>query len=491
MSLGESIRSGAKWLVAGSVGNQVLQFAFGVVLARLLVPADFGMILTVQIFTGFAGTVLSGGMGQSLIRAKEADERDFNAIFTLQLALGILIYLIFFLTAPFISAFFNDPLYTDLIRVSTVSFLLRPFSLMYKAWLNREMNFKILSLVAFLTGVVTGSFSVTMAWFGMGVWSLVFAGIIGALFSNLLLGRLLPIRLKLHPNFTKMRKHSSYGFKITVNDFLGNLTRESKTLILSKFGGPAFLGLFNKGESLSITPNKIIMPSTMKPFFRAMSKVQDDLDQTKYMFYRAIALLTVYTMPFYVGLWWIAEPFIGFVYGEKWLPSAEPLRILAISGIFYSILFPSGVLLDAQNKLTQEMIIKAMRLVVVIAACFIGLNWGLVGVAWGILFGNLFGACTTYYLVYRTINTRLVDLVKAITPGILLGTLLFAVLAMMHFALGEHKATAPFLYILTMTITGAVSYGAAFLLLPIPALHSEASRWRSQIRNAAKSIVMT
>ncbi len=489
-SIGNSIRSGTKWLLAGNVAGQVLQFAFGVVLARLLVPADFGIIITIQILTGFAGMVMSGGMGQSLIRAKEADGRDFSAIFTLQLTLSILIYLIFFFTAPYISVFFNDPIYTDLVRVSTLVFLLKPFSLMYNAWLNREMNFKTTSLVALLTGIVTGVSSIVMAWHGMGVWSLTLAGLLGALFSNLLLGHLLPIRLKLHPNITIMRKHSSYGIKITINDFLGYLTRESKNLILSKFAGPAFLGLFNKGESLSYMPNRIIMPATTKPVFRAMGKMQDDLDQTKYMYYRAITLLTVYTMPFYIGLWWVAEPFIGSVYGDKWLPSAEPLRILAISGFFFNILFPSGVLLDAQNKLTQEMIVQVIRLAVVVAACFIGLNWGLAGVAWGILFGNFFGATATYYLVYRTINTRPMELMAAVTPGLLLGTLLFAALALMDFALGEHKSTAPFTYLFTMTIIGAVTYGAAFLLLPIPSLHSEASRWRNQLRSTAKSLGM-
>src|SRR5512137_860402 len=101
MNLGQSIRSGVKWLAFGKVGNRLFEFAFGVALARLLVPADFGMIATIQIFTGFVGMFTAGGMGQSLIRAKQVDPNDFTAVFTLQLGVGVLVYVAFFLSAPY------------------------------------------------------------------------------------------------------------------------------------------------------------------------------------------------------------------------------------------------------------------------------------------------------------------------------------------------------------------------------------------------------
>src|SRR5579872_4965554 len=142
MSLGESIRHGAKWLLGGNVASQALQFAFGVVLARLLVPADFGTLVTVQIFTGLAGFVSGGGMGQALIRAKEAKREDFQVVFTVQLALGLLVYVVFFIMAPAFAHWYDNPLYKDLFRVSAITFLLRPFSNMPNAWLTREMRFK-------------------------------------------------------------------------------------------------------------------------------------------------------------------------------------------------------------------------------------------------------------------------------------------------------------------------------------------------------------
>lgn len=481
MSVGQSIRSGVKWLMAGKIGNRFMEFAFGVILARLLVPADFGMIATIAVFTGFVGMFTSGGMGQSLIRAKTADENDFTAVFTLQLGMGVVVYLLFFIAAPWIARYFDNPLYTDLLRISALSFLLRPFLSMRNAWLNREMKFKSRSIVDVASGLVTGVTGTLLAWAGMGVWSLILSGLLAGLFKNVWLGRLTPLKLRLNPDMTTMRKHSAYGFKVVTNDFVSYMRSEIKNLILSKLAGPGFLGLFNKAESMSRLPNQLVMSATMEPVFRAMSKVQDDLDQTKDMFYRTITLLMVYTTPIYVLLWWVAEPFVSVVYGEKWVQAGAPMSILATAGVFLNVIFPCGVVLAAQNKLGQEMVAQFINLLIVIGACFIGMKWGLEGVAWGIVLGHALMTIHFYWLVLRTLPTGVGDLIRATAPGLSLSALLLGVLALIDLMLGEHKAASPLLYLLVMSFCGGLVYAAAFLFIPIPSLRTEAIRWRQKL----------
>jgi len=489
MSLGESIRSGTKWLLVGNFGSRMMEFAFGVILARLLVPADFGMIVTIQAFTGIAGMLTSGGMGQSLIRAKTADDNDFTAVFTLQLTLSALLYAFFFVLAPWIAAYFENPLYTDLIRVSTVVFLLRPFALMRISWLNRRMEFKSRSLVEVGTGLITSVSSVAMAFAGMGVWSLTLSGLVGALALNVMLARVTSLKLRLNPDISVIRKHASFGFMITANDFVTYLRVETKYLIISKLAGPAALGLFNKAESMSRVPNQIMVPATMEPVFRAMSKVQDNLDQNKYLFYRAISLLMVYTLPLYILLWWIAEPFITVVYGEKWSAAGAPMSILAIAGFFLNILYPCSVVLAAQNRLKQELLAQSINLPIILGACYFGLKWGLEGVAWGIVFSHALLVAHFYWLICHILPTRLSDLLKAVGPGVMLGTLLFALLALVHAMLGDMKTDAPFFYLLAMSLIGGIGYTAAFLLIPFPSLRTEAARWREKLHGGVKSLV--
>lgn len=481
MNLGDKIRNSVKWLAFGNVGRRFLEFAYGVILARLLVPADFGMIVTVQVFTGVVGIFATGGMGQALIRSKQANENDFTAIFTFQFCLGILIYFIFFFTAPLIATYLENPLYTDLIRVSTLAFLLKPFTLIRNTWLSRQMEFKKLTFIRLAAGVMTGIFSVSMAWYGLGVWSLTLSGLFATLIMNIALARIIPIKLRFNPDLQIIRKHSSFGLKITANDFVTYLRNEAKHLIISKLAGPAFLGLFNKAESMARLPNQMMVPATMEPLFRAMSQVQENLDQTKYMFYRTITLLMVYTLPVYMLIWWVAESFISVVYGAKWAEAGEPMSILAAAGIFLNVIYPCGVVLAAQNRLGKELVAQAINLVIIIAACYIGLKWGLAGVAWGIVLSHALLSIHFYWLVRQALPTRMMDLARSIAPGLALSTLLFAALAITHYLLGEFTTSTSLLYLLVMSFFGGLFYVVAFLLIPIPALRSEVIRWREKL----------
>ena len=159
--------------------EQVLAFLFGIVLARLLAPEDFGVLLTIQVFTGLAGFVAGGGMGQALVRAKEATQQDYDIVFTLQLGIGCLIYAGFFFAAPWFAKWYDNALYTDLLRISALSFHLPPtgqpagqHAVPEDALSRRKPIVGITSLL------VSSTTSILMAWLGYGVWSLIWGGIV-------------------------------------------------------------------------------------------------------------------------------------------------------------------------------------------------------------------------------------------------------------------------------------------------------------------------
>lgn len=483
MNLGHRIRFGVKWLFIGGTGGQVIQFVFGIALARLLVPADFGMVATIAVFTGIVGVLTSGGMGQSLIRAKEAEAADFNAVFTMQLALGVAVYVVFFALAPAIGRFLEDPLYVPLLRVSALSFLLKPFWMIHVSWLNREMQFKSRSQIELISGLLIGVISVAMAATGLGVWSLIVSGLIGGLASIVMFTFATPLRVRLDFSRERIRAHAGFGFKVTVGDMLAHLKEQSISLVLSKLAGPTFLGLFNKAESLARMPNRLITPPTGQAVFRAMSVVQDDLDRTRYLLYRTITLLMVYVSPFLVGLWWVGEQFVGVVYGDKWLPVVEPMRIIVLSGVLRTIWIPCGVALKAQGRLIQLVVGEAIGLVLTIVLVLIGLHWGLNGVAWALVASTVFYAAYSYAMVWRAIPTRLIDLVKAAMPASLLNGFLFAVLAVAHRALEANSVGHPAAVLIAMTAIGGIAYAVMFLFFPVPGLESEANHWKQRITN--------
>lgn len=482
MSLGESIRYGAKWLLGGNVAAQALQFAFGIVLARLLVPADFGVLVTVQIFTGLAGFIAGGGTGQALIRAKEARHEDFQVVFTIQLVVGLLIYAVFFLTAPWFARWYSEPLYTDLFRVSAVSFILRPFSNMPNIWLTREMQFKQRTIINLVSATLGSAVSVALAWQQFGVWSLVFGGIAGTVLSIVALVSVTPVRPALRFNAALTRELGVYGFKVASNDLVSYVRSQTPNFFLGRLEGPAIVGLFNKADSLAKTP-RIIAGSVYDPVFRSLAKIQDNMDQSQYIYFRTVMLLSVYMMPLFVGLAWLAQPFIAFVYGPKWSASAAPLAILSMIGPLASIGYPSGAVLAAQNWLGREIFVHITQTVLFAASCIIGFRWGLSGVAWGILLSEGLSVLFIAFLVTRCINSTFSKLAASLAPGILLNLLLCGTLVLADWLLPHgFREIRPFPYMFIMSASGVLIYVSAFLFLPIPDLAGEVLRWKKKLR---------
>lgn len=486
MSLKQSIRDSSKWLVGSNLVSQILQFVFGVILARLLVPADFGMIVTIQIFTGFVSLVASGGLGQALIRSKEAGERDFQVVFSVQLAVGVVIYTAFFLISPWFAEWFGSPLYEDLLRISAISFLMRPFLNMHNVWLHREMRFKATSAISLAANLLSGVSSIAMAMAGFGVWSLVLSGLLGSILNFLLLMRTTPMRSKLVFDRRIAQKHSGFGIKITLNDFISYMRHQTSNFILTKLAGPTTVGLFNKGDSLAKLPFSTISGPIYQPVFRSMAAEQDNPDRIKYLYFRMVSLLLLYTMPIYVGMWWLAEPLIITLYGTQWAGAAIPLEILSPLGFLYCIGHPCGAVLGATNRVGREVVVQTVTWLIVGVGCYAGLQWGLAGVSFGIVLSQLYSTTHMYLLSNAVIKATPRELISALAPGVLLNSVLVVALILIDAALPiGFRSDSSALYILVSAALGGLAYAAAFLFLPMHALHDEAQRWKKTLRIAA------
>lgn len=486
MSLKQSIRNSSKWLVGSNLISQILQFLFGIILARLLVPADFGMIVTIQIFTGFVSLVASGGLGQALIRSKEAGERDFQVVFSVQLAVGIVIYAGFFLLAPWFAKWFGSPLYEDLLRISAISFLMRPFLNLHNVWLHREMQFKATSTISLAANVLSGVSSIAMAMAGFGVWSLVLSGLLGSILNCVLLMRITPMRSKFIFDRRIAKKHSGFGIKITLNDFISYLRHQTSNFILTKLAGPATVGLFNKGDSLAKLPFSTISGPIYQPVFRSMAAEQDNPDRIKYLYFRMVTLLLLYTMPIYVGMWWLAEPLVVTLYGAQWADAAIPLEILSPLGFLYCIGHPCGAVLGATNRVGREVVVQTITWLIVGVGCYVGLQWGLAGVSFGIVLSQVYSTTHMYLLSNAVIKASPRELISALAPGIILNSVLIGTLILIDAALPDgFRANSSASYILLCAALGGLAYAAVFLFFPMHALHDEAQRWKRILRISA------
>lgn len=487
MTLGDTIRRGALWLFVGNTGSQFLTFACGIILARLLTPQDFGMLVTIQVFTGLAGFVAGGGMGQGLVRATEVTRRDYNVIFTLQLAIGCAIYTAFYVAAPWFARWYEVPQYAQLLRVSALSFVIRPFVNLPSSILHRDMRFKAPAVVRVAALLVSSTISIGMAWHGYGVWSLILGGLAGSLCSMALLAHFSRWRPALSLDLRRARDIARYGMLVSVNDIVEYLRSQTTNFVLGRTLGATAVGLFNKGDSLARMPHGLVTGSVYHVLLRALAQEQDNLDKSRYLFFRSLSLVAVYVTPFYVGAFWLADSLIALLYGPRWMDAAAPLAILALCGPLLTVVNLSGAVLAARNWLDRELVVQVVLLVLTGLAAIAGLPYGLPGIAIALVLVAVYNAMHMYLLAARCLKASWSALFAALRPAIALNAILAVVLSLVQHFTGEIAQKSQLVYLVLMSTTGGLAYAACFLYLPLASLRAEQLRWKARLRIARKA----
>ena len=482
MSLGNSIRHGAKWVFIGNTGSQVINFALGLILARLLVPAEFGMVATIQIFTSLAGFVAGGGMGQAIVRAKEAGKRDYDLLFTLQFLIGLAIVSFFFAIAPWFGRWYANPMYADLLRVAALSFLVRPFFNVPSNMLHREMRFKAKTAVQLTNLVVYNAIALSLAFLGYGPWSLILAGLFGSISGALQFSWYARWRPGICFDFARAGELMRYGLLATSNNVVNYIQSQVVTFILSRTGDPARVGLFNKATSLAYMPFTMISGAAYEPVFRAIAQSADNPDRVRYLYLQSIRLGCMYTYPVYILLYWLAPEAIRFFYGANWIGSAEPLSILVLAGFFMSIGHPAGALLAAINLLGKELVIQLVNLAILVAGMLVVIPYGLKGAAWVVVFSQLVGMVYITFVACRAIRIRFVDIARAIAPAAVHAIILLASLAL----LGKLTGSVIKGDFLTLAVFGTAAVGVIVvsgLYSPFEAMRAESRKMIGALRD--------
>lgn len=486
MSLGEALRRNTLWVLGGEIGARVAQFGFGVILARLLLPEDFGLVVTVQLLTGILGFVAAHGVNDALVRARAVGRRDVDTIFTLQLGVCAGLVTGLNIIAPYFSQFFNDARLESLLRLASLTFLLRPLIGVPSALLQRATRFKELSVLILVDVLLSGLFSVLYVILGYAAWGLIMGGLTGTLIRTLAAVALAKWRPALDLDMEAARRLGAFGLKISINEIIQYARTQTANAVVSRSLGVAKVGLYNKADSLAEMPFEIIGGSAYQTLFRTLASIQDRMEESRRLFLGATVTVAFYALPIYLGLVWVAEPLIVTVYGKQWAGAALALAILSLAGPFRALSTLSRAVVAAHNRLGHEIFIQLETWGLLIVGVVVGLRWGLVGVALGVLPAFVHNAIRMYALADSVLEIGWQTLWRALLPVLGLNALLLCALAATHWLLAESElgASRP-IYLVAMVTSGALVYGGVFLLRPPSGLRGESQRWHGYIRSVA------
>ena len=381
MSLKKAALSGVKWSSLLQVGRQIIQFVTTAILARLLSPADFGLVGMATIVIGFVNLFKDLGTSSAIIQKKNVSQELIYSLFWINVAFGFLGTLVLFTSAPAIAKFYQEPRLTSILQILSLSFFISGLSILQKALLERNLDFKTLAKIDIVALFFSSSVGIILAFSGYGVWSLVLQTLTAVTITSILLW----IANRWQPKFIfrwqEIKEISNYSLNLTGFNIFNYFTRNADYFLIGKFLGSQSLGYYTLAYKLMLYPLQNISRVIGKVMFPVFTKIQDDDVKFKTAYLEVIGYIAVVTFPLMIGLWASAEPFILTMFGSQWQPVIALLMILTPVGMAQSIETTIGQIYQIKDRTDLMFRWSICEGTLLIIAWVIGLRWGIVGVA--------------------------------------------------------------------------------------------------------------
>ncbi|KPP97294.1 MAG: Mop flippase family exporter [Bacteroidetes bacterium HLUCCA01] len=337
MSLTNKTLGGFIWAFLERFGTQVLQIVVFIILARILSPDAFGLMGMLAVFIAVSQSITDSGFGQALIQKKDTDEIDYSSVFYMNMGVSIGMYLILFVSAPYISAFYNEPELTNLVRVLGLRFILSAFSLVQIARLTKGVEFKKLMLAKVPSTLLGGIAGIVGAYTGLGVWSLVLLQLVDTAAYSIQVW----IQSQWYPQkvfqWNRVKQLFDFGGKMMLESVLSTIYKNISELVIGRYFSTAQVGFYTQANKFKQLPVKNISSALDRVTFPVLSDIQNDDKRLKIAYKKIVRQVFFIITPIMIGAIVLAEPLFRVVLTEKWLPAVPYFQWLCVSGILYPV----------------------------------------------------------------------------------------------------------------------------------------------------------
>ncbi len=381
--------SNMAWRFAERVGAQVVKLLVEIVLARLLLPENYGLIALVAIFITILNVFVDSGLGNALIQKKDADELDFSTVFWFNVTWCIVLYIILFCAAPFIADFYNRISLTPVIRVLGVQVLISGVKNVQQAYVSRTLQFRRFFFATLFGTIGAAILGIALAYNGYGVWALVAQQLFNVLLDTIILWITVKWRPIFQFSFVRLKFLFSYGWKLLVSSLIDAVYTEFCQLVIGKKYSASDLSYYNRGQqfpSLFVSNVNNAINSVLLP---TMSKEQDNTMRVRSMTQRAIKTSVYIMAPLMMGLAFVGEPFVRLLLTEKWLPCVPFMRIFCFSFMFYPIHTANLNAIKALGRSDLFLKLEIIKKVFGFAVLLIAMNISVMAMAYSMIITSI------------------------------------------------------------------------------------------------------
>ena len=418
------------WKLLERFSTQLASFVISIILARILMPTDYGIIAIILVFINIANVIIDGGFNTALIQKKDADQTDFSTIFWFCLFMAAVIYLFLFLGAPLIASFYKKDVLTPVLRVLGLNIFFFSFNSIQRAYVSRRLLFQKLFYVNAIAIILSGAIGIAMAYGKYGVWALVGQTLAGSIFCCLLMLFFIPW----HPTFVfsidRFKGLFDYGWKIFLTNFIISFYDNIRSLVIGRLYQPAALAFFDRGKSLPSLLMTNVTTSIDSVLLPTLSEEQDNTQRVKQMIRRSVGVSYLFVAPLLVGFIVVAKEMVLVLLTEKWLPTVPFIQIFCIAFLLMPIQNINTIGIKSLGYsniiLKLEIIKKVIEAIILVVSFMINVY----AVAWGIVLYNTICIAINLSPSKKLVNygvwEQLRDVLPTIMAALLMGIFVYA-----------------------------------------------------------------
>ena len=420
MSLANKTTTGILWNFAEQLSKRGIGIVITLLLARFLVPADYGLVAMMAVFIAIAGNLMDSGFMQALIRKQGASQVDFSTAFYTNLVLGGLAYLLLFSAAPFIAGFYEETRLIDLIRVAGIAILINSFQVVQSAILNRALNFKAQMKATVPASIISGITAVVLAYIGWGVWALIAQMLISAFLVTAFLWSMKLWRPTLTFSYQSFNDMFGFGSKLFLSGLLDTVFTNIYVVVIAKLFSTTVAGHYFFAEKIKMLVIGQLVRSISTVTYPALATMQDDNMRLKAGYRKVIQITTFLLFPAMALMAALAEPLFQVVLPDQWLPAVPYLQLMCIAGLMYPLHAINLNILKVKGRSDLFLYLEIFKKVLIALILFVSVRYGVIGILVGQIIGSVLAYLPNSYFTDKLIGYSVREQIGDFLPGLVL-----------------------------------------------------------------------
>ena len=382
-SLKKQTIKGVAWSGVEKVLTYIIAFVVNVIMARLLTPADYGVVGIIAVFVSFSELFIDGGFSRALISKTDRNKDDYKTVFVFNFLMSVFLYVVLFFTAPIIDRFYNISGLASVIRVYCIMLVISSLSSIQFTRFNIAVDFKTISKTSIPSSIIAGIAGITCAYMGCGVWSIVVQHLTNATLRVILVLYYSKWFPKIGFSIISFKRLFKFSSNLIVSSLIDRIYTNIYPLFIGKAFSPQSLGFYTRGDQFGKLPAGIFEGIFDRVSFPIMSKVQDDYFQLQSVYRKFIKYSSFIIFPIMMLVVVLAEPIVKILLTDKWLECVIFMQIISVSCMMNHIGNINRYLLYVKQHSDYALKLEILKKSIALTIFFISTYFGILGVCIG------------------------------------------------------------------------------------------------------------